>query len=312
MEKRFFINSSNTKWIGVGLVPASRILSPEANGFYAEVTIDGGKMTRPLCLGGTSGFLYLCKYLRSMDELRFAYPATMADYSSIDNLISPINIAKQRIGGSMCIIVTHTISGCCGYIAISSATELLRCEKMILSLSNFINDHAEQSEKKFVDLVTRAKNDYSKLMFEIDMESDLLAIEIITNFNDLFNLVVDATESTAPPAPPALPVQSANITPNKAANKRVTTNFEERIKSVIDNKPPPRKRASTASKKSTPKKARCIDVVVDLIDQPNDDEPNEDADETNRVDEGMVGERVNETNNKGENIANVVEEHNYA
>lgn len=72
MEKRYFLNNSNTKWVSVGIKPASKMLSTTACGFYVNVSIDGAKMA-PMCVGGLEDFMGLCRIVRQFDEFKFAY-----------------------------------------------------------------------------------------------------------------------------------------------------------------------------------------------------------------------------------------------
>lgn len=53
-ERRFFLNNSNTKYLAIGIIPASKILSGDAPGFHIEAFICGEKCS-PLPLGGIKG-----------------------------------------------------------------------------------------------------------------------------------------------------------------------------------------------------------------------------------------------------------------
>lgn len=70
MEKRFFCNNSNSKYLTLGIVPASKILDENAPGFYVEAFICGEKMS-PLPLGGVSGLASLFSTMRQIPRLNY-------------------------------------------------------------------------------------------------------------------------------------------------------------------------------------------------------------------------------------------------
>lgn len=64
-EKRFYINNSNTKFISMGIVPATKILSHEARGFYFEVFLGGDKCAS-MPLGGLPGLITLLSTIKDI------------------------------------------------------------------------------------------------------------------------------------------------------------------------------------------------------------------------------------------------------
>lgn len=66
-EHRFFCNNSNTKWVSVGIVPATKILNDEAPGFYFEAFV-GGDKSGMMALGGISGLNALFSVIREIPK----------------------------------------------------------------------------------------------------------------------------------------------------------------------------------------------------------------------------------------------------
>lgn len=74
MEKRYFLNKSNSKWIPVGVKPATKILVSDSVGFFVEILIDG-KNTIPFVVGGKQHRGYILTISR----------ATMAIFPKFEN-----------------------------------------------------------------------------------------------------------------------------------------------------------------------------------------------------------------------------------
>lgn len=70
LEKKFYLNQSNSKYITVGIKPATKFLNKDNTGFYVDVLISG-KNIKPVSLGGVDGsvsniltiFLFRCLIL---------------------------------------------------------------------------------------------------------------------------------------------------------------------------------------------------------------------------------------------------------
>lgn len=63
---RIYLNNSNTKWLDIGIKPASNHAGDITN-FSTEVFLDGEKCSR-LALGGLIGFKQLVRQIRGTDE----------------------------------------------------------------------------------------------------------------------------------------------------------------------------------------------------------------------------------------------------
>lgn len=75
-EKRFYLNNSNSKYISMGIVPATKILSPDAPGFYFEVFLGGDKCAS-MPLGGLNGLITL---LSTIEEIPVFSKMSMLDH----------------------------------------------------------------------------------------------------------------------------------------------------------------------------------------------------------------------------------------
>lgn len=64
-EIRFYCNNSNTKWLSIGVVPASKILDESAPGFYLDVQL-GGEKCASLPLDGIKGLAGLFSTIREV------------------------------------------------------------------------------------------------------------------------------------------------------------------------------------------------------------------------------------------------------
>lgn len=72
-EKRFYCNNSNSKWISVGIVPATKLLDESAVGFYLEVSL-GGESCEAMPLGGAEGAASLFSTIRQIPEYNKVQP----------------------------------------------------------------------------------------------------------------------------------------------------------------------------------------------------------------------------------------------
>lgn len=190
LEKRYFLNNSNTKWVSVGVKPDSKLLSVDSRGFYVEVLICGVKMS-PMSLGGHDGFLNLCQSLRTLDEFKFAYPVSGDNYDDIDEIKLPLNINRQPIGGSICFNIEN-INGENALLALSTLMELLKYENLIVAAARKMATMTDDLEKKFNEFAVRASTDMKTLLEECEKSGDLLMIEIFTNFNEVFKTCIES------------------------------------------------------------------------------------------------------------------------
>lgn len=217
MEKKYYLNSSNSKYVTIGITPATKLWSDDNCGFYVEVAIDGKNM-KPMCLGGVDGFLNLCQSLRSFEELSFAYPAAAGNYSEIVNQL-PINITKKPWNGSTCYHV-ETFHGGYAAIAQNTCTELLKKENLIIhgiqTMGKFVGD----VETKFNKLINDCVNDFTEAMKNVAQSNDLLSIEICCNFNDLLKVCIDNTVRIRTVAATAASAQTSGESSVGSAPKR--------------------------------------------------------------------------------------------
>lgn len=223
MKKKYYINNSNTKWLTVGIKPASKFLGPDAAGFYVDTMIGGGKM-KPVSLGGIDGFINLCKTLReNFDEFKYAYSSSSNNYANMSSL-PPINIIKAPIGGNLCFQIELPTGT--AFIAMSSVMEILKNEKLfsaaakseyaflltscmlelfqcgnvfmifIILIFHFfplaMSLLAADCEKKFNDFVVKGATDMAALYIEAEESNNLLLSEVLINFGELFKMCVEA------------------------------------------------------------------------------------------------------------------------
>lgn len=94
MERRFYLNASNTKCLRMGVIPATKILSPEAAGFHFEVYLDGEKCA-PLAIGGAKGLASLLTTIRDIPEFSKIPPIAFNVVPGENILISTTKFAKD-------------------------------------------------------------------------------------------------------------------------------------------------------------------------------------------------------------------------
>lgn len=66
-EQRFLLNNSNTKWLSIGVFPATKLLNENAPGFYFEALLCGDK-SAPIPLGGLPGLNSLFATIRQIPK----------------------------------------------------------------------------------------------------------------------------------------------------------------------------------------------------------------------------------------------------
>lgn len=187
LEKRFFLNGSNTKWISIGITPASKILAAEASGFHIDIFMSGAKMA-PMSLCGIDGLMTLCQSLRALDEFKYAYPGTAMKYEEIEKEV-PMTIGKKYFGGSLCYHFESANGS--AFIAMTSVMELLKHESLLNGAAKYLEALVPDIERKFNDFVTKASSDLAAAITDADKSGDLLLIEVVTNFGDLYKFCVE-------------------------------------------------------------------------------------------------------------------------
>lgn len=207
MEKNFYLNQSNCKWITIGIQPATKLINKDYTGFYVDVAICGKSM-KPMSLGGIDGFMNLCQSLRSFEELKFTYPMAAANYSEISTPF-PMNISKKPWNGMMCFHI-ETINGDKASMAQNSCAELLKYENFIVFSIKKMESIVNDIESKFNDIIHKGAKDYSTTVKEIEKTMDTFAADIFTNFNDLLKMCIDQ-------------VNRFNVNPSAPSKRKRTT-----------------------------------------------------------------------------------------
>lgn len=249
MEKRYYLNQSNSKYITIGICPASKLFNKDNCGFYVDIGIGGNNM-KTMSLGGTDGFLNLCQSLRSFEELKFTYPGSAGDYKTIVHQL-PINITKKPWRGSLCFHI-ETINGDYASIAQNTCADLLKFEKLVIASAKMLQSLVENVELKFHDLVNKAATDFSTVINAVEKSTDLndlLSIEIVTNFNDIFKKCIDettrfnATNAVAGPSS-GVPKKRRAAMPSTATKRSKKTKIDDHTyaiesEEVVEIDPPP-------------------------------------------------------------------------
>lgn len=240
MERRFYLNASNTKWISIGVKPATKMLAPDAPGFYAEIIMNGQKMS-PVCLGGIDGFLTLCQVTRNSNSFKYTYPGTGSDYTQIKHR-PQIGITESNFNGRICY--AYDTKDGRFYVAIESIMEMLKFERLIIACMKSMQSYAKHAEKTFNELVNRS-TDLSTTLAEVEKSSDFLILEIVTSFNELFTMCVESKiqKNAAPPVvagvlpstplPVVSPGNAAQSVEKKPTKRRSTTKKTQSPKKVV-------------------------------------------------------------------------------
>lgn len=83
-EHRFFANNSNSKWLSLGIVPATKILNDEARGFYMEAFLCGDKCM-PMPVGGVVGLATLFDTIKKLPGFG-RFPVVEKEVEPADNI----------------------------------------------------------------------------------------------------------------------------------------------------------------------------------------------------------------------------------
>lgn len=192
VERRFFLTSSGNKWLSLGVIPHTQILSPDAPGFHLEAAIGCGDM-QPLFLGGINGLLNLCRILRSYDDFKYMFAGTAASYDEIDandEQLQPLNIERIEKGASILYDIQNSF-GDRVCIASTTVTGLLKIENLVVGCGKKMASNINEVERKFNELDNKSPADMAAALQKIEKSGDTVAIEIITNFNELLNFCID-------------------------------------------------------------------------------------------------------------------------
>lgn len=188
MERHFYLNQSNSKYITIGIKPASKLQNKANIGFHVDINI-GGKTMKPMSLGGLDGFLNLCQSLRSFEELKFTYPQYASNYDDIETQF-PLNISKKPYNGMVCFNI-ESLNGGYAVIAQNTCTELLKFECLIVASVKKMQSLVSDIETKFHDFVTKCSTDFAGTIKAIEKSMDTLSADIFINFNELLRVCID-------------------------------------------------------------------------------------------------------------------------
>lgn len=270
MEKRYFLNKSNSKWISIGVKPATKIVVSDSVGFFVEILIDG-KNTIPFVVGGTDGLLSLCKALRKHDHLKFAHPGSASEYSDLLAEV-PFNIMVKPINGSILFGIENT-NGESVQLMMTSLFELLKVEKYVVTVAKLMREVAEEAEQKFNDFIRKTTSS----SIDEAIGNDLMLIEIFANFNELYTMCINvsAPPSTgltlSVPAPSGVPVATPSTSSAMplaiASTSSAIASTSSAIAPTVNSpqKTTTRKRRAPAVKKDNPKKPALNSALIDEI-----------------------------------------------
>lgn len=216
MEKNFYLNNSNSKYVTIGIKPATKLHNKSNIGFYVDVNI-GGKTMKPMSLGGIDGFLNLCQSLRSFEELKFTYPQFASNYEEIETQF-PLNISKKPYNGMVCFHI-ESMNGGYAAIAQNSCAELLKFESLILSSVKKLQSIVSGMEGKFNEFVQKCSTDYAGTIKATEKSMDTLGADIFTNFNELLRICIDQLTLINKSATAAPKRKRAATNPRKGTKK---------------------------------------------------------------------------------------------
>lgn len=98
-ERRIYINNSNSKWISIGLVPATKLHDETNQGFYTEACLCGDK-SPAVPVGGFGGLGALFETIRKLPDFAQVKPVGNG-FESTDN----IQISTTNMDGNVSIFV---------------------------------------------------------------------------------------------------------------------------------------------------------------------------------------------------------------
>lgn len=86
------------------------------------------------------------------------------------------------------------------YLAMGTAMELLKIEKLIIASAKAIEQLTPDIEKKFTNFINKGTSELSALLSDAEKSGNLLLIEILTNYNDLFKVCMENQKVLNKPA----------------------------------------------------------------------------------------------------------------
>lgn len=96
-ERRFYLSNSNSKWLSLGVTPATKILDEGAKGFQTEIFLCGEKGN--ISLGGVAGAAALFKAFRAMPQFAPMYTSQKFDFKgcAAENIV----VTKANFGNEV-------------------------------------------------------------------------------------------------------------------------------------------------------------------------------------------------------------------
>lgn len=190
-ESRIFLTKTNTKWVSVGVSCTPKAAFPNDPGFKLTAQIMA-ENARPMEIGDVREAKAMFKALKEDDELACFSPETASNYEDLNDLnlfmISKTNY-KQRLVQIMNSRGEHTTC------ALPTIEDLLRREKIILAKLRCMEGSAARCETLFNSMVKKASINYDKTIEETEAEGDSMAVDIISNFVECFDLCVNIAKT---------------------------------------------------------------------------------------------------------------------
>lgn len=151
-----------------------------------EVRLDAKKdKPQQLSLGGKEGFLYLLKGLRTIPSLKGQFEASKSTYPESE---SHISIQTACFARNIYVVQSTRKEGI-SYLAESTIAELLAKEKLILAAIEALP--IDEIEDRFNNMVQGCVSDRTAFFEKVMSTENLTDLEIMLNFEHLFNLCVD-------------------------------------------------------------------------------------------------------------------------
>lgn len=194
----------------MGVVPATKILDENAQGFFLEVFLCGEK-SMPLPLGGIKGMAGLFATIREIPEFSKVpvIPSSIEQTKNI--LISTVDFADDVSSFLFGFVIyllylfsdliifsfffqvykieNSDVGGKGIYIAGSSLYQLIQKEQGIMLAA--LSYNTESDEKQFEEKVDAAVMDFHAFTATKWINASTFEIDLYTNFSEFFDLIID-------------------------------------------------------------------------------------------------------------------------
>lgn len=104
--------------------------------------------------------------------------------------VIPINIIKYPYKGNICFNI-ETVNGDTAFIALTTPMEVLRIESLVVAGVKNLEGMIPTMTTKFEKFIKSASVDMAAAIEDSKKSGDLVNIEILTNFNELFLTIID-------------------------------------------------------------------------------------------------------------------------